>query len=324
MDAIEEAIKIRSKALGRKHPKVTDSLVEYGVILLAMEQYADAEKVFEGAINLRRTEKNDNYNDQKVRLAKVYNNLGCVYFEQGQYENAKKSFHEAILLLSQVYGIWNKMSKMFCGELLSTDTGYLAMASTLCNTAYLEIKHQHYETAIVPLRQSLEIQREILGTENKLVKSTLETIAYCYIMAKNHRRALQVYQEISNGQQASRRCTPEEKLAILEKIVYCEVVLQRYEKSLENLGLMEDILVDSPPMSNEDYYESLLEAVRKLMGEVNYQVFKYPTLAETAARTINFFTNEGADLQDEVTISPWHPEEPDLTSKLSGHRIAMS
>ena len=132
MDAIEEAIKIRSRALGRKHSKVTDSLVEYGIILLSMEEFDDALKVFEGALSMRKNEKLVNRgdaNERKLRIAKIWNNIGCVHFEKGDYTKAREAFDEAINIFCKVYGLWTK----FFFKLNVTDTGYLAMASTLCN-----------------------------------------------------------------------------------------------------------------------------------------------------------------------------------------------
>jgi tetratricopeptide (TPR) repeat protein len=132
MDAIEEAIKIRSRALGRKHSKVTDSLVEYGIILLSMEEYDDALKVFEGALSMRKNEKLVNQgdaNERKLRIAKIWNNIGCVHFEKGDFTKAREAFDEAINIFCKVYGLWTKLFY----KLNVTDTGYLAMASTLCN-----------------------------------------------------------------------------------------------------------------------------------------------------------------------------------------------
>ena len=136
MDAIEEAIKIRSRALGRKHSKVTDSLVEYGIILLSMEEFDDALKVFEGALSMRKNEKLINRgdaNERKLRIAKIWNNIGCVQFEKGDYAKAREAFDEAIDFFCTVYGIWTK----FFYNVNVTDTGYLAMASTLCNKGKL-------------------------------------------------------------------------------------------------------------------------------------------------------------------------------------------
>ena len=96
MDAIEEAIKIRSRSLGRQHPRVADSLVELGIILLSMDEHDDALKVFDRALKLRREEKDDVFAEEdvdecKLKIAKVLNNIGCVNFEKGDLQAAEFS-----------------------------------------------------------------------------------------------------------------------------------------------------------------------------------------------------------------------------------------
>lgn len=97
-----------------------------------MEEYDDALKVFEGALSMRKNEKLMNRgdaNERKLRIAKIWNNIGCVHFEKGDFDKAKEAFEEAINIFTKVYGSWTK----FFYKLNVTDTGYLAMASTLCN-----------------------------------------------------------------------------------------------------------------------------------------------------------------------------------------------
>lgn len=316
MDAIEEAIKIRSRALGRKHSKVTDSLVEYGIILLSMEEFDDALKVFEGALSMRKNEKlvsRGDASERKLRIAKIWNNIGCVHFEKGEYSKARDAFDEAINIFCKVYGLWTK----FFYKLNVTDTGYLAMASTLCNKAYVEMQWEHYGNAIKYLQQSLEIQKELLGAENKLVKSSLDNLGYAFVVSDSYDKALKIYTEFWEEQQDSLRATPEEKVDTLKKIVYCELNVVKLEKALEHLGIMEDLLQDC----DEEQQEELLEECQKLMGEVNYQIFKHPSLADTANRTLGCPicpVSEDEDIHREI----WRPLKPDVTSKMSGHRIA--
>ncbi|CAB9527754.1 Kinesin light chain [Seminavis robusta] len=318
MDAIEEAIKIRSRALGRKHSKVTDSLVEYGIILLSMEEYDDALKVFEGALSMRKNEKlvsRGDANERKLRIAKIWNNIGCVHFEKGDYTKAREAFDEAINIFCKVYGLWTK----FFYKLNVTDTGYLAMASTLCNKAYVEMQWEHWSHAIKYLHQSLEIQKELLGSENKLVKSSLDNLGYAYVMSDDYEKALKIYGEFWDEQQDSTRATAEERVETLKKIVYCELNVLKHEKALEHLGIMEDLQQDQ--QNSNDITEELLEETQRLMGEVNYQIFKHPSLADTANRTFGCPICPVSDDED-IHREIWRPVKPDVTSKMSGHRIA--
>lgn len=175
---------------------------------------------------------------------------------------------------------------------------------------------KQYGNAIKYLTQSLEIQKELLGGENKLVKSSLDNLGYALVMSEDYVKALRIYQEFWEEQQDSVRATPEEKTETLRKIVYCELNLVKYEKALEHLGIMEDLLADAPEEN-----EIILEQCQKLMGEVNYQLFKHPSLADAANRTFGCPicpVNEDEDIRRDI----WKPVKPVVTSKMSGHRIA--
>lgn len=175
---------------------------------------------------------------------------------------------------------------------------------------------EHWGNAINYLTQSLEIQKELLGAENKLVKSSLDNLGYAYVMSDDYVKALKIYLEFWEEQQDSPRATAEERIETLKKIVYCELNVVKYEKALEHLGIMEDFLADSPEEN-----EQLLEECQKLMGEVNYQLFKHPSLADAANRTFGCPicpVNEDEDIHREI----WRPVKPEVTSKMSGHRIA--
>lgn len=176
---------------------------------------------------------------------------------------------------------------------------------------------EHYGNAIKYLKQSLEIQKELLGSENKLVKSSLDNLGYCFVMSDDYERALKIYTEFWEEQQDSSRATAMERVETLKKIVYCELNILKHEKALEHLGIIEDLLQDNYSEKEEE----LLEECQKLMGEVNYQIFKHPSLADTANRTFGCpicAVGEDEDIHREL----WRPGKPDVTSKMSGHRIA--
>jgi tetratricopeptide (TPR) repeat protein len=186
-------------------------------------------------------------------------------------------------------------------------------------SAYVEMQWDHHGQAIKFLLQSLEIQKELLGAENKLVKSSLDNLGYAYVMSEDYEKALKIYFEFWEELQSSSRASTEEQVETLKKIVYCELNVLKHEKALEHLGMMEDLLQDgsmSPEKSDE-----LLDETQRLMGEVNYQIFKHPSLADTANRTFGCPICPVSDDED-IHREIWRPVKPDVTSKMSGHRIA--
>lgn len=86
-DSIKAAINIRRDKFGDHHHKVADSLVEFGIILLAQEEYDSSIAAFNISLSVREREmaKTDEYEQGNVKLqiAKILNNIGCVYFDYG-------------------------------------------------------------------------------------------------------------------------------------------------------------------------------------------------------------------------------------------------
>ena len=183
-DAIEEAFRIRRSALGDQHSKVGDSLVEYGIILMALKENERALKVFQQALSVREDEaqaskRTGDSQTARLRLAKVHHNIGCVYFELGRFDEAQEAYAKAIEEQKEAFGNWNEvLSKK--GD--TTKPGFLTMASTLCNQAYIELELGSYDKALVFFYDSLEIQKVLLEADNKLIMTTMQNIGYTYCL----------------------------------------------------------------------------------------------------------------------------------------------
>lgn len=116
-----------------------DSQVEYGIILLSMKQYDESIKVFEDALELRQIESDEaedreTEQEAKLKMAKIRHNIGCVNFELGNLDEAKRNYVGAIEEQRAIFGTWKNPFT------LMTDTskpGYLTMASTMCNKGKL-------------------------------------------------------------------------------------------------------------------------------------------------------------------------------------------
>jgi tetratricopeptide (TPR) repeat protein len=161
MSSIEEAVQMRKKTLGESHPKVAvgrinqwlrrnldptsycasfplrsqDSLVELGIIHLSLKEYDDALKVFKEALHMRQSESRDSLysldaKENKLKLAKVLNNIGCVNFEQDEMTEALNAFESAVKMQRSALA---PESRDFTITVSTSKPSYLTMACTLCN-----------------------------------------------------------------------------------------------------------------------------------------------------------------------------------------------
>ena len=279
-----------------------------------MDEHDDALKVFERALTLRKEEAEEAYSMEdtdecNLKIAKVMNNIGCVNFEKASFATAKASFDEAIRLQKSVFKSW---IPLVCG-LDGNSPGILTMASTMCNKAYVEIQQNNFLEALQLFNESLKIQRSVLGTENKLVQSSLDNIGYAWVMLGRLDKALVVYEEVWNVVKVSKDYL-DEKVECVRKVVICYVRLQKWAKAFELLEVMED-------MQRElDHEAEIMRHIRQLMGEVNYQILKLPSLSSATNRALGCAVCMGPDEED-MKLDHWVIEKPDNTSKMSGHRV---
>ncbi len=89
---------------------------------------------------------------------------------------------------------------------------------------------------------------------------------------------------------------------------------------MKNLELLDDYL--STKGSKAKNVAEDMENVYEIMGEVNYQIFKFPTLAETANLALGCgLCGEGRECID---LSALTPKKPANGSKTSGHRMTYA
>ena len=109
----------------------------------------------------------------------------------------------------------------------------------------------------------------------------------------------------------------------LKKLIYCQVVLFQFEEAFDNLRLLEEYLTSKRTKKSSATITDL-RRTHELMGEVNYQIFKFPTLADYTSR---LSCTNGCGCTDDranINVTNWIPKKPVNGSKMSGHRMAYA
>jgi hypothetical protein len=97
----------------------------------------------------------------------------------------------------------------------------------------------------------------------------------------------------------------------MRKIVYLELKMADFESALKTLCAFEDIQHETKRDKKE------IDNTKKLMGQVNYQVMKYPGCS--------MFTCTNEDDSDvAINLDNWVPKQPVNGSKMSGHRVTCA
>lgn len=128
----------------------------------------------------------------------------------------------------------------------------------------------------------------------------------------------QIYSQLVNLQQdATKDQSQRGWAAALKKEIYCQIRLREFEAAFDNLRLLEEWLATKGQHMRR--VDEDLDKTHQLLGDVNYQIFKFPSLAEYTGRC-----GLCADDRDAVDADAWFPKKPANGSKMSGHRMTYA
>jgi len=323
LEAMENAVNVRKTTLGKKHPKVADSLVEMGIILLSMKEYEDSLDIFNEALEMREREvaKSRSGDERKQLLvAKILNNIGCVYFEHGDMRAARKTFLEALKIQEEILGDVDP----------TQEPGVLSMASTMCNIGYVYLEKNRYNEAIDVLEEGLAIQESVLDDDNRLVLNTLDNLAYACAKDGNFDEAMKYYNEILDAQE-SLGTEHFDVSSTLQKMTYIHLKLFQHDEAMIKLLWIQRIQEKHLDPRGRDVI-----GTKKLINAVNYQLLKFHNprdsliMALTKQGVKNPFTCRTIEytflgkVSDAIDVRVFAIKKPLNSSKMSGHKITYA
>lgn len=100
-------------------------------------------------------------------------------------------------------------------------------------------------------------------------------------------------------------------------MIYCQIRLHEFEGAFDNLRLLETWLATKG--QNTRHAVEDLDKAHELISEVNYQIFRFPTLADYTGRCAMC-----TDDRELVDVEDWFPKKPINGSKMSGHRMTYA
>lgn len=324
LEAMENAVNVRRNTLGKKHPKVADSLVEMGIILLSMKEFEDSLDIFNEALEMREREvaKSRTGDERKQLLvAKILNNIGCVYFEHGDMRAARKTFLEALKIQEEILGDVDPAS----------EPGVLSMASTMCNIGYVYLEKNRYNEAIDVLEEGLAIQEAVLDYDNRLVLNTLDNLAYACAKDGNFDEAMKYYSEILDAQKVSLGRDHFDVSLTLQKMTYIHLKLYQHQEAMEKLKWIQKI-----QERDLDPRDRNVKETKKIINAVNYQILKFHNPKDALIMSLtkqgikNPFTSRTIEysflgkVSENIDIRPYAIKKPLNSSKMSGHKITYA
>ncbi len=286
-----------------------ENLFGYAYFLAKHNQHNDAERYYHEVL-----ERFGNEMDAPTR-ATTLNNFGILQCERNEFEEALKSYKEAL-------GIYRKLAQ-------TKLQGYLPdVAATLNNMGALQYKKNEFEEALKSYKEALEIYRELAKTNPQSylpdVAMTLNNLGVLQSdknefeeALKSYKEALEIYRKLAQTNRQSYLPYVAGMLYNLGNLQYkkskCEEALKSYKEALEirrELALtkpqsyLPDVAMTLNNLGNlqceknefEEALKSYKEAleIRRKLAQTNPQSY-LPDVAVTLATLSIFYKNGEPD-----------------------------
>ncbi|KAL7535293.1 hypothetical protein ACHAWF_005121 [Thalassiosira exigua] len=159
--------------------------------------------------------------DYTIHCAKLFNNMGCVYFEMKKYEKAMQTFQRALQLFHNEndtdYATWS--------------AAILDHAFIMNNMSYMLVKFKQFDDASDLVDASFELQHILPGTDNMTV-ATLSTMAFIYYRTREFKSSLDTYSACIQLQDKSPLHSESDQVEILKKMADMCKKTKNHEKRI--------------------------------------------------------------------------------------------
>ena len=173
----EQALAMRDKLLGSRHPATIDSMVRVGQALLAMGRDDDAINHLTRALSL--AEQVIGPESESVRAS--LNALGHAYLKKGRPRDSWEVLERALAISEHIYGL-----------------DHPDVAETLINIGQTWAASANHTLALELYRRALTIREQAFAWDHPLIAETLHSVANSYLQSGDVERALEVYSRVQS------------------------------------------------------------------------------------------------------------------------------
>jgi serine/threonine protein kinase len=172
---LEEALDIRTKALGPDHLDVATTLSDLGTVAWRKGDFAKSKSLQEQALAIR--EKRLGPDSKEV--ASSLHNLGTLNYSQGNYSDARRLLERALAIREKVLG-----------------PEHADVASTLNSLGAIAYKEGDLKKAGVMWERTLRIREKVLGPDHPWVAQTLNNLAIVHTYTGDPKGAIPLLERV--------------------------------------------------------------------------------------------------------------------------------
>lgn len=158
---LRQALKLREKALGKKHGATSASMNDLGITLSLQGKYSEAEEMLREALELKkRWLKRGPLGEEHPSTLKCMNNLAIVLREDRKYEEAEQLLQQTLKLQEEMFGRGHDSTLAVMNSLASVLSG----------------QHKYKEVEQLQ-RHEMELTEKLHGKEHPLTCSSMNNLA---------------------------------------------------------------------------------------------------------------------------------------------------
>ncbi len=211
----QQALSIRKKVLGPKHPYVADDLHHLALFYRRQGKFAEAEDLFRQALQIREL----TLTPGSPYTAASFHELGRIHSDQGKYIEAEEPFKQALKMreqalpaehsdiaasLNELGWLYRHLGRYEDAEVLlsralvmrenTLEPGDPRIAQTLNDLSWVYYDKGKYELVESLLLRALAIREQALGPEHPDTAQTLNTLALLYCVQSKYAESEVLYQ----------------------------------------------------------------------------------------------------------------------------------
>jgi tetratricopeptide (TPR) repeat protein len=149
----QEALDVRKRILGPRHPDVATSLADVGTMRHLNKEIDAAEALLRESLEIRREVSSPN----DPKLAVALNNMSFILREKGDIKGAEAMLREALAVNRRIYG-----------------NDHPEVATRLMNLSAMLMDQRRYPEAVDLARESVEIRRKVLGKDHPTLPAAID------------------------------------------------------------------------------------------------------------------------------------------------------